>query len=112
MRNRPFILRCTAFFLVLVFSQKAGAGFFLHNLFHSNIASNKNSSQQHEESKDTNYSCTCVDDLLMPFTETEVPAYSFPLASFTTLNTFFKEDILFTCSVHSFLRGPPVAIES
>lgn len=110
MRNRPFILRFTAFFLLLVFSQKAGAGFFLHNLFHSNIAANKNSLQQHEERNATNYSCTCVDDLLMPFTEAEVPAYSLPLVSFTTPIIFFKEAILFNCSVLSFLRGPPAAI--
>ncbi|MDZ4808110.1 MAG: hypothetical protein SGI96_07540 [Bacteroidota bacterium] len=110
MRNRPFILRCTAFFLLLVFSQKAGAGFFLHNLFHSNIAANKNSSQQHEENKGASYSCTCIDNLLMPFTEAEVPAYSLPLVSFTTPLTFFKEDILFNSSVLSFLRGPPPAI--
>ena len=110
MRGRPFILRCTAFFLILVFSQKAGAGFLLHNLFHSNTVTNPNSLKAHEESKDINYSCTCVDDLLMPFTEAEVPAYFLPLVSFTSPITFFKEDILFYSLVRSLLRGPPADI--
>jgi hypothetical protein len=110
MRNRLFILRFTAFLLLLVFSQKAGAGFLLHNLFHSNTATNKNSSQGHEESKDANYSCTCVDDLLMPFTEAEVPVYSSPLVNFATPLTFLKEDILFYSLVRSLLRGPPAAV--
>jgi len=110
MRSRPFILRCTAFFMLVVFSQKAGAGFYLHNFFHSNTATNKNTSQEHGENKDTNYSCTCVDDLLMPFTEAEVPVYSLPLLSFTTSLTFFKEDILFYSLVRSSLRGPPAAL--
>ena len=107
MRNRPFILRCTAFFLLLVFSQKAGAGFFLHNFFHTNIAAKNNSYPEHEERKSANYSCTCVDDLLMPFIEAEVPAYSLLLFSFTTPLTFFKEDISFYSLIRSSLRGPP-----
>lgn len=110
MRIRPFILRCTAFFLLLVFSQKAGAGFFLHNLFHSNIETNKNTSQGHEENKGTNYSCTCVDDLLMPFIEAEAPVYSLSLLSFSIPLTFFKENIFFYSLVRSLLRGPPAAI--
>jgi hypothetical protein len=109
MRSRPFILQFTAFFMVLVFSQKAGAGFVLHNLFHTNTATSPNSSEAHEESKDANYSCTCVDDLLMPFTEAEVPVYSLSLLSFTTPLTFFKEDILFYSLVRSLLRGPPAS---
>lgn len=110
MRGRPFILRFTAFFLLLVFSQKAGAGFYLHNFFHSNVATDKKSSPEHEENKDVNYSCTCVDDLLMPFTEAEVAAYSLPIVSITTPLTFFKEDILFYSLVRSLLRGPPAAV--
>ena len=96
--------------MLLVFSQKAGAGFLLHNLFHSNVATDKNSSKGHEESKDANYSCTCVDDLLMPFTEAEVPVYSSSLTCFTTPLTFFTENILFYNLVRSLLRGPPAAV--
>lgn len=110
MKGRLFILRCIAFFMLLVFSQKAGVGFHLHNLFHSTVATGKNSSQEHDENKDTTYSCTCVDDLLMPFAEAAVPAYSLPKVNYTTALTFFKEDILFYSLVRSFLRGPPAAV--
>ena len=107
MRNHPFIVRCTAFFLLLVFSQKAGAGLFLHNFFHSSIVNNKSTEQEHKQEKGFSYACTCVDDFLLPFTAAEEPLYSLPVPAFATPFTFFKESVPFHPSVLSFLRGPP-----
>lgn len=107
MRNRPFILRCAAFLLILVFSQKAGAGLFLHNFFHSGIAKNESAEQQHKQEKGFSYACTCVDDFLLPFTAEEEPVYAEPVLDFATSVTFFEEIIPFHTSVLYFLRGPP-----
>ncbi len=116
MRNRPFIVRCTAFFLLIVFSQKAGAGLLLHNLFHDNVVNNKASArmtrtnghnQEHKDQKEVAYNCACVDDLLMPFARTKEPVFSLPVLFFSPPATFFEVAIPFQASILSLLRGPP-----
>src|SRR5258706_9457382 len=107
MRSRPFILRCAAFLLILVFSQKAGAGLFLHNLFHSTTANNKIPGQENEKSKEFNYNCTCIDDFMMPFDGSEEPVYSPPVSTRIIPETFFEDRIPFYNSILSTPRGPP-----
>jgi hypothetical protein len=107
MRSRPFILRCAAFLLILVFSQKAGAGLFLHNLFHSTVSSNQVPGQEHEKSTGFSYNCTCIDDFLMPFDGSEEPVYSTPVTNRIAPDTFFEDRIPFHTSIISYLRGPP-----
>jgi hypothetical protein len=107
MRNRPFIVRCTAFFLLIVFSQKAGAGLLLHNLFHDNVVNNKNHNQEHKDQKEIAYNCACVDDLLMPFAGTDETFFLGPVLVFSAPATFFEEPIPFYPSIFSLLRGPP-----
>lgn len=110
MKGRPFILRCAAFFLILVFSQKAGAGLFLHNLLHGTSSNNRVPQQENEKSKDLSYTCSCIDDFLMPFTETEEPSYSQPVLTFVIPVTFFEGLIPFHTSILFFLRGPPAGL--
>ena len=107
MRSRPFILRCAAFLLILVFSQKAGAGLFLHNLLHSTTASNKFPGQENEKSTGLSYNCTCIDDFMMPFDGSEEPVYSPPVTNPIAPDTFFENRIPFYTSIASYLRGPP-----
>jgi hypothetical protein len=107
MKRRPFILRCAAFLLILVFSQKAGTGLFLHNLLHSPAADNKIPEQGNEKSKDFSYNCICIDDFLMPFAETEVPVYAQPVLAISVPFTFFENNIPFHTTIFSSLRGPP-----
>jgi hypothetical protein len=107
MRSRPFILRCAAFLLILVLSQKAGAGLFVHNFLHNTAANNNTTGQENENGKDFSYACSCIDDFLMPFAETEGVAYPQPVSDFTNLVSIFKEHISFHTPVFSFLRGPP-----
>lgn len=107
MRSRPFILRCTAFLLILVFSQKAGAGLFLHNLLHSTVANNKVPGQENGKGKDFNYNCTCIDDFLMPFAEAEEPGNALPVLAIFIPFTFFENNIPFHTTIFSSLRGPP-----
>lgn len=107
MRGRPFILRCAAFLLILVFSQKAGAGLFLHNLFHSTASNTKTPEQENKKDRDFSYSCTCIDDFLMPFAEADEVVYDQPVLAHTTPSTFFEDNIPFHTSIFSCLRGPP-----
>jgi hypothetical protein len=107
MRSRPFILRCAAFFLILVFAQKAGAGLFLHNLLHSNIASNKIPGQENEKNRGFRYNCTCIDDFLMPFDGSEEPVYAPPVSHWIAPGTFFEDRIPFYTPILSSPRGPP-----
>lgn len=106
MKGRSFILRCAAFFLLLVFSQKAGAGLLLHNLFHSRAATEEEKGKANE----TGYNCTCIDDFLMPFDEAGQPVYNHPVSNHSISLTFFKAHIPFIIPVLSLLRGPPTVI--
>ena len=107
MKSRPFILRCAAFLLILVFSQKAGAGLFLHNLFHSTTADNKVPEQDNEKNTGFSYNCTCIDDFLMPFDGSEEIVYSAPVSNWIAPDTFFEDRIPFYTSILSSPRGPP-----
>ncbi len=110
MKGNLFILRCAAFLLILVFSQKTGTGLFLHELLHSNTAGNKIPGQENEKEKELSYNCSCIDDFLMPFDETGEPGYSQPVLAFTIPVTFFEDHIPFHTPVFSPLRGPPAFI--
>ena len=107
MRSRPFILRFAAFLLILVFSQKAGAGLFLHNLLHNTASNNKIPEQENKKNKGLSYNCTCIDDFLMPFAEAEDPVYAQPVLTIVVPFTFFEDNIPFHTPVFSSLRGPP-----
>jgi len=107
MKVRSFILRFAAFFLILIFSQKAGAGLFYHDLFHK--ISSTELPAGHE--KEISYNCTCIDDFLMPFAETVTASDAAPVSKYITVVEVYKELLLFQTSVHSSLRGPPAFIK-
>lgn len=109
MKHHSFIIVCTAVFLTLIFSLKAGAGLFLHDLFHNKTA-NKSPLDEKKNDNEASYNCTCIEDFLMPFTAADIPVYSKFVPAFTTLPIFFEENILLTSLVLTHLRGPPVVI--
>lgn len=108
MRRHSFIVSCAAVFLILIFSLKAGAGLFLHDLLHKNIENNKHAQQENKKDQNTNYNCTCIDDFLMPFTGGEQLVIFQPIPGVADLFTIFKEKFTFHTLVYSSLRGPPV----
>ena len=110
MGRRPFILHCAAFLLILAFSQKAGTGLLLHNLFHTNTENTKKPGQENEQDKQLSFNCACIDDFLMPFAEAEQPIYSQPVSNHSVIFTIDEETIPFYTSILSFLRGPPADI--
>ena len=110
MGSRPFILRCAAFLLILAFSQKAGTGLLLHNLFHNTTENTKIPGQENEKGKKLSYNCICIDDFLTPFAEAEQPIYSHPVSHHSIIFTIDEETIPFYSTILSFLRGPPAGI--
>jgi len=110
MRARPFILRCIAFFMLLIFAQKSWAGLFLHNELHSNTE-NKYPGKQEGQGSGLSFNCTCVDDFLMPLDKTAIPVYFQPPLIPTVRAISFKDELLYTLLLFSSLRGPPSCIE-
>lgn len=105
MSLRPFILSCSAFFLILIFSLKSGAGLFLHNFFHTGNSANE--TPLPGDNKSVNYTCTCIDDFLAPYDETGGPVCSSPFSNIISAHSFFKDPVLFYTPVCLSLRGPP-----
>src|SRR5262245_34363599 len=106
MKLNQRILKCFAIILLLTFSQKLGAGLFIHNWFHF-----KNCHQPVECSANvTSYSCNCVDDFSMPLADpvcvTESSA-GIPEQSFISI---FIQPVPITVTVFESLRGPPVFV--
>lgn len=100
---RKFNTKLLALLLVLVFSQKLGLRLWMHHLLHE--STEQKSSLPY--SQQIQLKCDCVDEALMPFTETpsfivaiperevEQIIYNYPL-SFSSVTKLF-------CS----LKGPP-----
>ena len=107
MRKRSLILRCAAFLLILVFSQKAGAGLFLHNLLHKTSTNTKTPGQENEKSNELSFNCNCIDDFLIPFAEAEVAVCPEPVLTHVIPFIFFEDHIPFHTTIFSPLRGPP-----
>jgi hypothetical protein len=106
MQARSFIIRCTAFFLLLIFSQKSGAGLLLHNALHSNQAAKDIPGN----TKEISLACSCIDDFLMPFAEPAEPAVAVIAEKHQASVLFFAEDVLFHDPVLTSPRGPPSCI--
>jgi hypothetical protein len=108
MRVRSFILRSIAFFLLLVFSQKSGAGLLLHNALHTNQASDSPAKQA--DNKDISFACSCIDDFLTPFAEVNEPMVAAAGEKHETPAEYFTEDIILYTPGFTSLRGPPSCI--
>jgi len=108
MKTRSFILRCATFLLLLAFSQKTGAGLFLHNLLHAE--STTPVQQDDKKSRDISFSCSCIDDFLMPFTEADATVLVPPFANHSICLSSSPVTIPFRPAVFSSLRGPPVSL--
>lgn len=105
MRSHPFRLRLLAFCLLLIFSQKAGVGLVLHNLFHGN--NGKTAAEKHPESRSISFDCSCKDDLSLPFEEAGFSDFSFYPPSFAS-RCVSNQAAFALHTPHAFFgRGPP-----
>jgi hypothetical protein len=107
MQARSFIVRCTAFFLLLVFAQKSGAGLLLHDVLHTSQTGNEFAGK---EAKEISLACSCIDDFLMPFAEPVQPAVAVIAEMQQATSLFFADDVIFYTPVLASLRGPPSCI--
>lgn len=110
MLARPIILRCTAFFLMLVFAQKSWAGLFVHNLLHISSSTKESPVNQTGQEIGVNYNCTCVDEFLMPIDEEVAPFYYCPALVPLEKIIFFNDELPYITVIFSSLRGPPAYI--
>ena len=104
MRSGQFILKCFAIILLLAFSQKLGAGLYLHNWFHFRNC------KQPAHSPATNvasYSCNCVDDFSMPFADPVCGTAFTVCAPEQGFVSIFIQSFPITVTVFKALRGPP-----
>lgn len=108
MKARRFISQCAVVALLLVFSQKVGAGLFLHNLLHTQDTSlAAQPSKQDGKTKEISFACNCIDDFLMPFTEAEEISLPVPVASYDQPRPDLVAGITFRPVIVANLRGPP-----
>lgn len=108
MKSRSFILRCAAFVLILVFSQKTGAGLLFHNLLHTNQSAGN--SDKKNSNADISYACSCVDDFLMPFVGEEETVLCFAPVTYPETPVYLQASLSFTAISFASLRGPPAIL--
>ena len=110
MNPRLIISKCSAFFLLLIFLQKSGGGLLIHNSRHTSNEKKELPGGENKKGNTANYGCSCLDEFLTPFTETEVSIFSSPVIVIPTYAIVYKKDILSHTSIYSFFRGPPVSL--
>lgn len=106
MRSRPLVLKFLAIVLILVFSQKTGAGLFLHNLLHGNVKSIPQDKSGDQYSS-IGYACSCVDDLMMPFQEEVAPGFAAMPKQYASHPSFQLAELSLILLLHQSQRGPP-----
>ena len=92
--------------LLLVFFQQMGAGLFVHNLLHDSKQPVQSQNKK-QDTKEINFSCSCVDDFLMPFVGEEETAIDQPFMVYKKPFDVTSEGTFFTSLIFSSLRGPP-----
>jgi hypothetical protein len=95
---------------LLVFFQQTGAGLFIHNLLHDKTTTDQSPVKKSESTKEISFSCSCVDNFLMPFAETDQPVVSQTSSVHSKPVNGFTEQPYHVSLIFSSLRGPPVFI--
>ena len=110
MSPKSIIKRGIASFLLLVFLQQMGAGLFVHNLLHDKAPIGESPVKKNEGAKEISFSCSCVDNFLMPFAEADQPVVSQIVNTHPKPGNGYTEQVYHTSLIFSALRGPPVFI--
>lgn len=110
MRPNLIIKRGIAILLLLVFFQQMGAGLFVHNLLHDKTTTDQFPIQKSESTKEINFSCSCVDNFLMPFAEADQPIVSEIISVHPKPVNGYAEQPYHISLIFSSLRGPPVFV--
>lgn len=86
-----------------------GAGLYIHNLFHTNEKPGQVVSKKAIDSKEISLACSCVDNFLMPFVETDATVSVAISPTHVEPADSFSEKVYYTSLIFSSLRGPPNA---
>lgn len=105
MQGKPIIKKIAALLLVIVLIQKTGMGLFLHNVLHASSA--KSSLPNDDDKSGVSYTCSCLDDFLAPFEESEVPFIAHPIATHSSPVVFYIATYTHSFCISPSLRGPP-----
>jgi hypothetical protein len=105
MKGRSFLIRISAFFLLLVFSQKSWGGLFIHDILHLKEADAPLSPE--DQKKDIGYHCSCIDDFLAPYSGSDGIVFDFTPSIFFNPVVCLTVDVIEQSALQSSLRGPP-----
>ena len=110
MQLNSAIKRGIAILLLLVFFQQMGAGLFVHNLLHDKAIPEQSPIKKNESTKEISFSCSCVDNFLMPFAAADQPVISNIVIAHPKAVDSYTEQPYHVSLIFSSLRGPPVFI--
>jgi hypothetical protein len=99
--------KITAVFLVLAFTQKLGAGLYLHNWLHAfkNYGSKNKTAAAFDERQ---ILCSCLDDALVPLTPTAgIDEIKIPVRYFSSSPNSYHSPTFSVAKIFCGLRGPP-----
>jgi len=99
-------LRITAVFLMLVLIQGPGLRLVVHNALHKKAVSN--TAAEHGKGNLQAY-CDCLDEALMPSTETPAFVLTVPQQDVVTLETACSISLSTITKIFHSLRAPPAA---
>jgi len=100
------IKRFISILLLIVLIQKMGGGLYFHNYFHA--ASNIELTDKAQvKFSHVNYSCNCIDDFYLPFTEPVAEPVLFVPISHQSFNSTYVQPHCVFAEVFNSLRAPP-----
>jgi hypothetical protein len=106
MTGNRIITKFTTLVLILVFSQKMGMNLYLHNWLHA--ATQHSSSSKPISSQEIQFTCGCINDFNLPFTETTVPEIQVPVIAVNKPHGTPAFSIPAVFKYFHSLRAPPV----
>ncbi len=101
---RKLNIRLISFLLILAFSQKLGLRLWIHQVLHETQAGKQSSSPGANSFQIT---CDCMDDALMPLSETGIYHIDPPVTTHTVVNPAFSLSFSSAVKLFCSLKGPP-----
>jgi len=105
MKPTRFIQKSFAIILLILFVQKIGVELYLHNWLHT--ANYRQPSPHIPGNNVVGYSCNCIDDFSMPFTETAEPLSQAIFPTHVEFIALAEFSVSSSSIFYHSLRGPP-----
>ena len=102
------IKKLISILLLLVLIQKMGGGLYFHNYFHA-IGNIELSDKAQVNASHVNYSCNCIDDFYLPFTEPAAEPILFHPVSYRSFNSTYIQPHSVSERFFNSLRAPPAS---